>query len=101
MASQTASDILALRARSQPMQFLSLAPTTSSSYPATPAMKSPSLAAEKQEPALVTEANEAKIRRSSSSASSNVGGMRFLKLGPVHFGADYGNEGDWSEVVVE
>lgn len=83
--STTASDILAnsLANRTQTrMQFLSLAPTTSDTYPSTP------------------KEGEIKTRRSSSSASTaSVTGMRFLKLGPVHFGEGVDGEGDWSEVA--
>ncbi|KAI5925029.1 hypothetical protein F4810DRAFT_708834 [Camillea tinctor] len=66
-----------------PTTFLSLAPTTSSSYPTT------------QD---VTPANTS--RRSSS--LSSVGSLRFLKLGPVHWGEHPGeHKGDFHEVAVE
>lgn len=96
-------------------KFLSLAPTTSASYPSTP--KSPTLkaapvqkpieaatadsAAEIATPALPidVDAAEHKTRRSSSlsSTGSLMAKRRFLKLGPVHFGE---GDGDWSEQVV-
>ncbi|GJC85106.1 hypothetical protein ColLi_07944 [Colletotrichum liriopes] len=61
--------------------FLSLAPTTSSSYP----FRAPQTAAAATEPA-------APLKRRTSSVSSDgskngaAGGLRFLKLGPVHYG---------------
>ncbi|KAI1406781.1 hypothetical protein F5Y13DRAFT_9699 [Hypoxylon sp. FL1857] len=71
----------------QPQMFLSLAPTTSASYPTAQSIK----------PALGP-------RRSSSqsSASSTSGSLRFLKLGPVHWGEhpDEHKE-DYHEVAVE
>ncbi|TQN65157.1 hypothetical protein CSHISOI_10034 [Colletotrichum shisoi] len=63
--------------------FLSLAPTTSSSYP----FKAQQTAAAA---AVVTEPAPLKRRSSSlssdSSKSGAAGGLRFLKLGPVHYG---------------
>jgi len=93
-------------------RFLSLAPTTSASYPSTP--KSPTLkaapvqkpiaaadtAAEVTTPALPIDVDAEHKTRRSSSLSSNGSLMakrRFLKLGPVHFGE---GSGDWSEEVV-
>jgi hypothetical protein len=94
-------------------RFLSLAPTTSASYPSTP--KSPTLkaapvrkpiaaaadaAAEGATPALPIDVDAEHKTRRSSSLSSNGSLMskrRFLKLGPVHFGE---GDGDWSEEVV-
>lgn len=80
-------------------QFLSLAPTTSASYPSTSLTKSPV-----QAPAKVTTTAEINIellrsRRSSSMSSDTSGKLRFLKLGPVHYGKGDGL-GDWSEVVI-
>jgi hypothetical protein len=96
--------------------FLSLAPTTSASYPPTP--KSPTQAPEPAAPvqqsaqadaSTVAETNapaappadevteHLKIRRSSSSGSDASSKRGYLKLGPVHFGE--GN-GDWSEDVL-
>ncbi|CZS98958.1 uncharacterized protein RAG0_07493 [Rhynchosporium agropyri] len=94
------------RAQESIHRFLSLAPTTSASYPlmkASPAAKAvssgnqPAVADE----ALVTAAMPIEKNRRSSSLSSDGSLMqkrRFLKLGPVHFGV---SEGDWSEEVVE
>jgi len=90
-------------------RFLSLAPTTSASYPSTP--KSPTLkspvqkavagadaAAEAATPVLPVD-GEHKTRRSSSLSSNGslMAKRRFLKLGPVHFGE---GDGDWSEEVI-
>lgn len=109
---------------SPPSTFLSLVPTTSASYPqqrpSPPAsIVSPKIAAADtaaatgESAAAVTETAPlatieeldatgiAKQRRSSSLASSDSGNakLRFLKLGPVHFGEGDG-KGDWSEVGV-
>ncbi|OTB04444.1 hypothetical protein M426DRAFT_11591 [Hypoxylon sp. CI-4A] len=67
----------------QPQMFLSLAPTTSSSYPTAQDIK----------PALHP-------RRSSS--QSSAGSLRFLKLGPVHYGEHPGeHKEDYHEVAVD
>ncbi|CRK33963.1 hypothetical protein BN1708_006219 [Verticillium longisporum] len=54
----------------RPTNFLSLAPTTSSTYPQAP------------------DASRPLTRRSSSvsSSNSNAAGLQFLRLGPVHYG---------------
>jgi len=105
-------------------RFLSLAPTTSASYPSTPAMKSPAPQSPVQAPmdtpnntmadptparalnttpampsaAVIDEA--IKTRRSSSlSSDGSTQKRRFLKLGPVHFGE--GGKDDWSEEVLD
>ena len=113
----------AAEARQEP-RFLSLAPTTSASYPSTPAVKSPAPQSPLQAaadtpnntiadptparalnttPAMPSAAviDEALKTRRSSSLSSDGGSQkkRFLKLGPVHFGE--GGNGDWSDVVVD
>ena len=110
-------------ARQQPL-FLSLAPTTSASYPSNPAVKSPAPQSPLQAsadtpnntmadptpakalnttPAMPSAAviDETVKTRRSSSLSSNESSQkrRFLKLGPVHFGE--GGKGDWSEEVVD
>lgn len=88
-------------------RFLSLAPTTSASYPATPKSPTPKspiqkpvavAAVEASTPALPAEV-EPKTRRSSSLSSNGslMSKRRFLKLGPVHFGE---GDGDWSEEVI-
>jgi hypothetical protein len=109
------------RAR-QPSTFLSLAPTTSASYPSTPLVKIPAIQSPKQAAALPAQTADntraettgvtpavpdveeidmevLKTRRSSSLGSDGSSKKRFLKLGPVHFGEGDGN-GDWSEDVV-
>jgi len=90
--------------------FLSLAPTTSASYPTmvAKAPKSPTVfkpvatadvAIEATTPALPVVDAEHKTRRSSSLSSNGslMAKKRFLKLGPVHFGE---RDGDWSEEVI-
>lgn len=99
-------------------RFLSLAPTTSSSYPTSPSVKSPAPESPVQSPKTVAEPATAKAdsttavmpsaaiidealkTRRSSSLGSDGGNQkrRFLKLGPVHFGAGDGQD-EWSEVV--
>ncbi|KAI1209164.1 uncharacterized protein F4807DRAFT_460858 [Annulohypoxylon truncatum] len=71
--------------KSQPQMFLSLAPTTSSSYPTVESIKPAS-----------------HPRRSSSqSSSASSGSLRFLKLGPVHYGEHPGeHKEDYHEVAV-
>lgn len=97
----------------RPSTFLSLAPTTSASYPTQ--QRSSSITSLSQETAapkegeVATEAiasatiTDTMHRRSSSSASSTDGsvvGQRYLKLGPVHWGEGDG-KGDWSESIAE
>ena len=126
MASQAAStkaEILALDLSAQGFvpvaeerrahTFLSLAPTTSASYPSTPLVKNqvqnpgntqtrtlqPVVAPAVPNPAVINEA--LKTRRSSSLGSEASAKRRFLKLGPVHYGEHQGGEaGDWSEDVL-
>ncbi|KAI1193253.1 hypothetical protein F5X97DRAFT_328723 [Nemania serpens] len=81
---QTAKPITKVQPR--PIAFLSLAPETSASYPSAQDIK----------PA-------AHPRRSSSvSSAGSVGGLRVLKLGPVHWGEhpDEHKE-DYYEVAVD
>ncbi|KAI3547958.1 hypothetical protein CABS01_13909 [Colletotrichum abscissum] len=60
--------------------FLSLAPTTSSSYPFRQQQQAAAaVAATTTEPAPLK-------RRTSSMSSDGSNGLRFLKLGPVHYG---------------
>jgi hypothetical protein len=76
--------------------FLSLAPTTSASYPQRPVATLTSGAL-----AQVPETPELKQRRTSSMSSegNKSTGVRFLKLGPVHWGAHMeGQQDDWSAV---
>ncbi|KAI0178773.1 hypothetical protein GGR52DRAFT_533410 [Hypoxylon sp. FL1284] len=75
--------------KAQPQSFLSLAPTTSESYPTAQSIKPAPHA-----------------RRSSSASSlgsqSSKSSQRFLKLGPVHFGEhpDEHKE-DYHEVFID
>jgi hypothetical protein len=80
------------------MSFLALAPTTSASYPQQPKAKLTSGAL-----AQVPESPEMKRRSSSlSSDGTKNAGIRFLKLGPVHWGEHReGEKSDWNEVVIE
>lgn len=88
----------------RPSAFLSLLPTQSDSFPT-----------RKQSIARSTEGTEAEAkpvdeesvhRRSSSTSTTGAGervepvGLRYLKLGPVHWGEGDG-KGDWSFAVVE
>ncbi|KXH48348.1 uncharacterized protein CLUP02_13745 [Colletotrichum lupini] len=61
--------------------FLSLAPTTSSSYP----FRQQQQAAAAVTATTTTEPAPLK-RRTSSMSSDGSNGLRFLKLGPVHYG---------------
>ena len=106
----------------RPPRFLSLAPTTSASYPSTPKQKSPAPQSPIQAsvdtsktmtdptsvkaldttaamPSAAVIAEALKTRRSSSLSSDGSQKRRFLKLGPVHFGER--GQGDWSEAVDE
>jgi hypothetical protein len=100
----------------RPHSFLSLAPKTSASYPATPMPKSETPHQQTESPTAaetkeVTELSEldrelllkASRSESMSSDASSVGAQkssgRFLRLGPVHFGENNGKS-DWSEQVV-
>ncbi|KAI1136111.1 hypothetical protein F5Y05DRAFT_415710 [Hypoxylon sp. FL0543] len=72
--------------KEQPKMFLSLAPTTSASYPTSQ---------------TITPAVSAR-RSSSQSSASSSGSLRFLKLGPVHWGEHPGDhKEDYHEVAVE
>ncbi|KAK3300208.1 uncharacterized protein B0H64DRAFT_9354 [Chaetomium fimeti] len=90
----------------RPSTFLSLAPSTSESYPRTPRVKQPLTAealtdaAQQQQASAATEEELAKRR--TSSLSSDASKFRFLKLGPVHWGEHQGeNDTDFHEVAVE
>ncbi|KAH6853584.1 hypothetical protein B0I37DRAFT_10297 [Chaetomium sp. MPI-CAGE-AT-0009] len=88
----------------RPSTFLSLAPSTSASYPRTPRVKEPltaeALAQQQQQASASTEEELAKRR--TSSLSSDASKFRFLKLGPVHWGEHQGeNDTDFHEVAVE
>jgi len=84
-----------------PTAFLSLAPTTSESYPTQKPAREQAVASDID---MVKEEGLKKNRRSSSlssdtSTASGSGKPRFLKLGPVHWGVSDGT-GDWSEESV-
>lgn len=83
--------------------FLSLAPATSATFPQAP-KKAASAGTPLTASALSTVPVQQKERTSSMSSDgsdSSKPSLRFLKLGPVHFGehAD-GQRADWSEVLV-
>ncbi|KAI1844591.1 hypothetical protein JX265_001577 [Neoarthrinium moseri] len=70
-----------------PMVFLSLAPTTSECFPTS----------QNYQPAKRPEA-----RRSSSLSSNDSAKLRFLKLGPVHYGEHRDeHKADYHEVAIE
>ncbi|CAJ2500101.1 Uu.00g029540.m01.CDS01 [Anthostomella pinea] len=81
----TTQSVVQTHMERRPSTFLSLAPETSASYPTTQST-APGLA-----------------RRSSSLGSqSSAGSLRFLKLGPVHWGEHQGeHKDDFHEVAVE
>ncbi|KAK0747856.1 hypothetical protein B0T21DRAFT_277202 [Apiosordaria backusii] len=89
----------------RPSTFLSLAPSTSESYPrnqqkqeATPAP----LTAEALAAVPVVQQQQDEQKRRASSLSSDASKFRFLKLGPVHWGEHQdGVKEDFYEVAVE
>ncbi|AEO53348.1 hypothetical protein MYCTH_2313333 [Thermothelomyces thermophilus ATCC 42464] len=87
----------------RPSTFLSLAPSTSDSYPRAQRPRQPltpeALAAvTKQDGAASGEA----MKRRSSSLSSDASKFRFLKIGPVHWGEHQDDhKGDYYELAVE
>lgn len=105
----------------RPSFFLSLAPTTSASYPrqkkvvidpvgtvvpAPAVLEKTELSDTAAASTPVPETAEVKQRRSSSlsSSDSNKNGpmFRFLKLGPVHWGEHLDDhQQDWHEVAIE
>ncbi len=92
-------------AQRRPSTFLSLAPKTSDSYPrAQRATKQPEpLTAEAlAEAAKEGEASAEAMKRRTSSLSSDGSKLRFLKLGPVHWGEHQDDhKEDFHEVAVE
>ncbi|KAK3383034.1 hypothetical protein B0T24DRAFT_31775 [Lasiosphaeria ovina] len=92
----------------RPSMFLSLAPKTSDSYPRAQKSKQPkpeALTAEalaevpKQDDAATL---DMKRRTSSLSSDGSKSRLRFLKLGPVHWGEHQDEHGgDFHEVAVE
>ncbi|KAK4136579.1 hypothetical protein BT67DRAFT_432404 [Trichocladium antarcticum] len=104
-------------ARRMPSTFLSLAPSTSESYPRTQRVKQAALTAEalaavpKLESVVtplaaaepVPETETMKQRRTSSlSSDSSKSRLRFLKLGPVHWGEHQDDhKADYHDIVDE
>jgi hypothetical protein len=98
-----------------PAGFLSLAPTTSASYPLAQKPKRAPTAATSETAALpltttalaqvaaeVADATKLRTSSLSSDGSKSGAGLRFLKLGPVHQGEHLdGSRGDWHELAVE
>jgi len=88
--------------------FLSLAPATSASYPQAPkraaaASGTPlTTGALSALPAQLTVKERTSSMSSDGSSTKPASVVRFLKLGPVHYGehAD-GGRVDWSDVVIE
>ncbi|KAJ4297020.1 hypothetical protein N0V88_003936 [Collariella sp. IMI 366227] len=93
-------------AERRPSTFLSLAPSTSESYPRIQRQRQPLPVNWHPCPTCGSnwtgnQAAQQKKRRSSS-ASSEAGGFRFLKLGPVHWGEHQEeHQDDFHEVAVE
>lgn len=85
--------------------FLSLAPATSSGYPQAP---KPATSAPLTKGALADVSEKLALKERSGSMSSDgsnpaksTSGLRFLKLGPVHFGEHPdGQKEDWHDVAV-
>ncbi|KAK4229702.1 hypothetical protein QBC38DRAFT_83754 [Podospora fimiseda] len=101
--SEQAQDIIPDNMRPRrPSTFLSLAPSTSDSYPRKPQTQ-PLTAEALAEINSVTAAAQKQRRASSLSSDASKGQFRFLKLGPVHFGEhiDENDKGDFHEVAVE
>ncbi|KAK3329477.1 hypothetical protein B0H66DRAFT_526864 [Apodospora peruviana] len=118
MSSPTSEEIRQLSEQAQPFiaerrpsTFLSLAPKTSDSYPRTQKTKDPktptltadtlSEAAQQDDARVGT--GLTKHRTSSLSSDGSKTRLRFLKLGPVHWGEhqDSDHQADFHEVAVE
>jgi hypothetical protein len=95
-------------ARRRLSNFLSLAPNTSDSYPRAQKPKQPlaeqpltadTLAEVPKKESII---DSSKRRTSSLSSDGSKSNVRFLKLGPVHFGEHQDeHKGDFFEVAVE
>lgn len=81
----------------RPMNFLTLAPATSSSYPQPQAQRSSLLEGSAVASGTAEGEAPAPVQRRSSSVSST--GFRILKLGPVHWGEHLGEEADKGDFV--
>jgi len=117
MSSPTADEIPQLSQQTQqltadrerrPSTFLSLAPSTSDSYPRTQKTKdTAALTADALTQATKEDGSPVVMpkqhRTSSLSSDGSKTRLRFLKLGPVHWGEhqDTENQADWHEVAVE
>ncbi|AEO70222.1 2bec0137-002b-4531-8bc6-4dde0b48fe89 [Thermothielavioides terrestris] len=100
--SEQAVDFVPENARSRPSTFLSLAPQTSDSYPRSQRIKQPLTAEALAEATKQDGANANAIMRRASSLSSDGSKLRFLKLGPVHWGEHQDDhQADFYEVAVE
>ncbi|KAK4202475.1 hypothetical protein QBC40DRAFT_169170 [Triangularia verruculosa] len=85
----------------RPSTFLSLAPSTSESYPRNQQPKGESAPLTAEALAAVPQQQDEQKRRASS-LSSDASKFRFLKLGPVHWGEHQdGVKEDFYEVAVE
>lgn len=86
----------------RPSAFLSLAPKTSNSYPRLQRTKQPLTAEALAKVATEDEASAETMKRRTSSLSSDGSKLRFLKLGPVHWGEHQDDhKADFHEVAVE
>ncbi|KAL2165334.1 hypothetical protein VTH06DRAFT_631 [Thermothelomyces fergusii] len=83
----------------RPSAFLSLAPSTSDSYPRAQQPKQQQQQQQQQDGGPAGAGDETAKRRSSSLGSDASKSSRFLRLGPVHWG-EHG-DGDYYEVAVE
>jgi len=77
----------------RPVTFLSLAPVQSASYPKAPQSPVAATTTEAAKPAdnIITGPSAQFTSRRHSSTSS-IGSQRFLKLGPVHWGGNSGED---------
>ncbi|KAK4157741.1 hypothetical protein C8A00DRAFT_39890 [Chaetomidium leptoderma] len=92
----------AAAAQRRPSTFLSLAPKTSESYPRTQRAKQPLTAEVLAEATKEKDADAESLKRRTSSLSSDASKLRFLRLGPVHWGEHQDdNKADFHEVAVE
>jgi hypothetical protein len=91
----------------RPSTFLSLAPKTSESYPRTQRVKQP-LTAEalaavpNKQDEVAADAETMKQRRTSSlSSDASKSRLRFLRLGPVHWGEHQDDHKDFHDIIDE
>ncbi|KAK3907028.1 hypothetical protein C8A05DRAFT_11206 [Staphylotrichum tortipilum] len=88
--------------RRMPTAFLSLAPKTSDSYPRAQRTREPLTAEALADAAKEDSASAEAMKRRTSSLSSDGSKLRFLKLGPVHWGEHQDDhKEDFHEVAVE